>query len=47
MQIAKQSESEIWFKGYGSDQYVFYARKGPELFLGDAVEGPSQKWFKK
>lgn len=38
MTIAKATEDEIWFRGYGVDQYVYYARRGPKKFLGGAFE---------
>jgi hypothetical protein len=38
MTVAKRTGSEIWYKGYGTDQYVYYARKGPKEFLGGAFE---------
>jgi hypothetical protein len=45
MQVAKSADDEIWFKGYGSDQYVYYARKGPKQFLGGTFEAQSQEDF--
>ncbi|KAJ5733558.1 Glyoxalase/Bleomycin resistance protein/Dihydroxybiphenyl dioxygenase [Penicillium malachiteum] len=47
MQIAKKTEEEIWFKGYGPDQYVYYARKGPKKFLGGTFEAQSEEDFDK
>ena len=38
MEVAKKTDEEIWYKGYGTDQYVYYARKGPKKFLGGAFE---------
>jgi hypothetical protein len=38
MEVAKIGDDEIWYKGYGPDQYVYYARKGPEKFLGGTFE---------
>lgn len=34
----KKTETERWFRGYGPDPYVYYARKGPRAFLGGAFE---------
>ncbi|KAJ9610435.1 hypothetical protein H2200_005212 [Cladophialophora chaetospira] len=34
----KETADEIWFRGYGADQYVYYARRGPKQFLGGAFE---------
>ena len=45
MQIAEKTEDEIWFKGYGSDHYVYHASKGPKQFLGGAFEAQSQEDF--
>ncbi|KAJ6150285.1 hypothetical protein N7471_001484 [Penicillium samsonianum] len=38
MTIAKQTDDEVWYRGYGVDPYVYYARKGPKQFLGGAFE---------
>ena len=45
MQVAQRTDDEVWFKGYGSDQYVYYARKGPKQFLGGSFEAKSQADF--
>lgn len=34
MTVAKRTEDQAWYRGYGDDQYVYYARKGPKEFLG-------------
>jgi hypothetical protein len=34
MLVVKRTEEEAWYAGYGPDQYVYYARKGPKKFLG-------------
>ncbi|KAJ5082898.1 hypothetical protein N7532_011941 [Penicillium argentinense] len=34
MTVAKRTDDEIWYRGYGEDQYVYYARKRPKKFLG-------------
>ncbi|CAI7607523.1 unnamed protein product [Penicillium pancosmium] len=34
MTVTKKTDQEIWYRGYGDDQYVYYARKGPKEFLG-------------
>lgn len=34
MTVAKRTEDQIWYRGYGEDQYVYYARKGPKEYLG-------------
>ena len=45
MEIVKKTEDQIWFKGYGPDQYVYYARKGRKKFLGGAFEAQSKEDF--
>lgn len=50
MHIAKQSEdgSKLWFRGYGPDQYVYYAQHGAEKkFLGGAFEVESMAELEK
>jgi hypothetical protein len=47
MQIAKKTDNEIWYRGYGPDQYVYYARKGPKAFLGGAFEVESYEDLEK
>jgi len=35
MRLVKRTDDKLWFAGYGSDQYVYVAEKGPEnKFLG-------------
>jgi len=38
MSVAKKTDTRRWYKGYGIDQYVYYAQKGPKKFLGGAYE---------
>ena len=38
MEVAKRDGDEVWYKGYGPDQYVYYACKGPKRFLGGVFE---------
>lgn len=45
MVIARRTENEIWFRGYGIDQYVYYATKGPKRFLGGAFGVDSKDKF--
>lgn len=47
MQVAKQTEDEIWLKGYGLDQYVYYAHRGPKKFLGGTFEAQDRVEFDK
>ena len=34
MHIVKRTDDEAWYRGYGSDPYVYYARKGEQKYLG-------------
>ncbi|TKA59176.1 hypothetical protein B0A49_12194 [Cryomyces minteri] len=34
----KSAEDKVWFRGYGPDRYVYYARKGPKKFLGGTFQ---------
>lgn len=43
MEIAKRTDNEIWYRGYGPDNYVYYATKGDKTFLGGAFEVASKK----
>lgn len=36
LQVALRTDDEVWYKGYGPDQYVYYAKKGSKKFLGGA-----------
>lgn len=47
MTVAKRTESEVWFRGYGVDQYVYYATKGPKKFLGGVFAIDSKEEFEK
>ncbi|CAH0017106.1 unnamed protein product [Clonostachys rhizophaga] len=38
MHIVKATDEKRWFGGYGPDQYVYYAQKGPRKFLGGTYE---------
>lgn len=40
MHVAKKSDDgkRIWFRGYGKDQYVYYAQQGEKKFLGGTFE---------
>lgn len=38
MQVAKRTDDHIWYRGYGPDPYVYYARKGEKKFLGGTFE---------
>jgi len=47
MSIAKKTDTERWYKGYGKDQYVYYAREGEKKFLGGAFEAESYAELEK
>ena len=47
MTVAKRTDQEIWYRGYGEDQYVYYARKGPKEFLGGAFTVESYEDLEK
>jgi hypothetical protein len=47
MHIAKKTDEKIWYRGYGPDQYVYYAEKGPKKFLGGAFEVESYEDLEK
>ncbi|KAK5683712.1 hypothetical protein LTR17_027260 [Elasticomyces elasticus] len=34
MRVAKRTDDEVWYRGYGADPYVYYARKGEKQYLG-------------
>lgn len=34
----EKTDTKRWYKGYGKDQYVYYAQQGPQEFLGGAFE---------
>ncbi len=38
LHVMKKTETEMWYRGYGPDQYVYYARQGPKAFLGGSFE---------
>ncbi|KAK3100857.1 hypothetical protein LTR53_018900, partial [Teratosphaeriaceae sp. CCFEE 6253] len=49
MHIAKRSEDgeRIWYRGYGTTQYVYYAQRGPKKFLGGTFEVESHAELEK
>jgi hypothetical protein len=47
MHIVKRTEDKIWYRGYGPDQYVYYAQKGEKKFLGGAYEVESEAELEK
>lgn len=38
MHVVKKESDRIWYGGYGPDQYVYYAQRGPKKFLGGTFE---------
>ncbi|KAJ5968758.1 hypothetical protein N7501_005006 [Penicillium viridicatum] len=47
MTIAKKTDDEIWYRGYGVDPYVYYAKKGEKKFLGGTWEVESYQELEK
>ena len=47
MHVVKKHNNERWFRGYGPDQYVYYARQGPKKFLGGTFEVESRAELEK
>lgn len=47
MTVAQKADGKRWFKGYGPDQYVYYAQEGPKKFLGGAFEVASYAELEK
>lgn len=45
--VAKETTDEVWYRGYGPDQYVYYARRGPRKFLGGCFEVESYRDLEK
>lgn len=43
MHVVKRTADQAWFRGYGPDQYVYYAQKGEKKFLGGAYEVESEE----
>ena len=38
MTVAQKTDTQRWYRGYGPDQYVYYAQQGPKKFLGGTFE---------
>ncbi|PYH95484.1 MFS transporter [Aspergillus ellipticus CBS 707.79] len=38
MQVVQKTDDQVWYRGYGTDAYVYYAQKGPKAFLGGTYE---------
>ncbi|KAK4998063.1 hypothetical protein LTR66_002645 [Elasticomyces elasticus] len=49
MHVAQKSPGgdKIWYRGYGPDQYVYYAQKGEKKFLGGTFEVESYAELEK
>jgi hypothetical protein len=47
MSIAGKADGKCWFKGYGDDQYVYYAQQGDKKFLGGTFEVESYAELEK
>ncbi|KAE8384592.1 Glyoxalase/Bleomycin resistance protein/Dihydroxybiphenyl dioxygenase [Aspergillus alliaceus] len=38
MEVVKRTDDGVWYRGYGTDPYVYYAQQGERKFLGGAFE---------
>jgi hypothetical protein len=47
MSVAKKTDTQKWYKGYGEDQYVYYAQAGEKKFLGGCFEVESYAELEK
>jgi hypothetical protein len=47
MTVTKKTETQRWFRGYGPDQYVYYAQEGPKKYLGGTFEVESMDELEK
>ena len=47
MSVAKETDTQRWYKGYGPDQYVYYAQQGEKKFLGGTFEVESYAELEK
>ena len=47
MTVIKKTETQRWYRGYGPDQYVYYAQQGPKKYLGGTFEVESMEELEK
>lgn len=47
MHVVKKTATQRWFRGYGPDQYVYYAQQGEKKYLGGTFELESEADFDK
>lgn len=47
MSVTKKTDTQRWYKGYGTDQYVYYAQQGEKKFLGGTFEVESYAELEK
>jgi hypothetical protein len=47
MTVIKKTETQRWYRGYGPDQYIYYAQKGPKEYLGGTFEVESMEELEK
>jgi hypothetical protein len=47
MHVVKKTATQRWFRGYGPDNYVYYAQQGPRKYLGGTFEVESPAEFDK
>lgn len=47
MHVVKRTDTQVWYRGYGPDAYVYYAQKGEKKFLGGTFEVESADEIEK
>lgn len=47
MHVVKKGDNQRWYRGYGPDQYVYYAQQGPSKYLGGTFEVESYEELQK
>jgi len=45
--VVRKTDTQRWYRGYGPDQYVYFARQGPKAFLGGTFEVATQEDLEK
>ena len=47
MNVVTQTDTQRWYRGYGHDQYVYWAQQGQNRFLGGDFEVESYDELEK
>ena len=47
MTVVKKTATQRWYRGYGPDQYIYYAQQGPKKYLGGTFEVESMDELEK